>query len=210
MTDKATVLTDDNTEVKTEGSTEVKAEEAKTEGNVEVKAEEAKTETKQELPEKYDLKLPEGSMFSADEILAIEGEARELGLNQEKAQKLLESRNEDRAKYREGQQQVLADTVKAWADALPSDPEIAGKDGTEYAANVARAKQALNKFGSPKLKEELNKTGLGNHPELVRLFVRVGKAMKEDNFHTGNTTGTVQSGDPEKARAGRFYTTSKG
>ena len=207
----ATVLTDDNTDVKTgETKTEVKTDEVKSEVKTEVKADEVKAEVKQELPEKYDLKLPEDLMFSADEVLMVEKEARELGLNQEKAQKLLEARNEDRVKYKEGQTKVFTDAVKAWAEALPSDQEIAGKDGTEYAANIARAKQALDKFGSPKLKQELDKTGLGNHPELVRLFVRIGKAMKEDSFHTGSSTGDVKPGDPEMVRAGKFYSTSKG
>lgn len=167
-------------------------------------------EVKSAIPEKYDLKLPDGSMFSEAEILAVAEDAKALGLSQENAQKLLETRNNDRAKYVEGQKQVLSDTVQAWAKALPSDPEIAGKDGTEYQANIARAKLALNKFGSSKLREELDKTGFGNHPELVRLMVRVGKAMREDSFHTGDNKGGAPTGDPDQVRADKFYSTSKG
>ncbi|MEI6907818.1 peptidase, partial [Klebsiella pneumoniae] len=44
-------------------------------------------------------------------------------------------------------------------------------------------------FGTPELKEYLNGTGLGNHPELVKAFIKVGKAMSEDGMVTGKEGG---------------------
>ena len=39
-------------------------------------------------------------------------------------------------------------------------------------------------FATPELKKALNETGFGNHPELVRLFVKIGKSLSEDSFTT--------------------------
>ena len=39
-------------------------------------------------------------------------------------------------------------------------------------------------FATPALKAALNETGFGNHPELVRLFVKIGKSLSEDSFTT--------------------------
>jgi len=32
----------------------------------------------------------------------------------------------------------------------------------------------------------LDQTGMGNHPELVRTFAQIGKAISEDKIHMGN------------------------
>lgn len=69
--------------------------------------------------------------------------------------------------------------VTAWGEALKTDKEIGG---ATYDASMALAKAAVQKFGSPELTKVLNETGLGNHPELVRLMVKVGKAISEDSI----------------------------
>lgn len=53
----------------------------------------------------------------------------------------------------------------------------------------------MDKFGSPELKQYLNETGLGNHPELVRIFANIGKAMSEDGLVTGNSGGVKSAAD---------------
>ena len=63
---------------------------------------------------------------------------------------------------------------------------------------------------TPELVAALDSTGLGNHPELVRMCVRIGKAMREDTFHTGSGTKGSDSGDPFQSAANKLYPTSKG
>ena len=41
-------------------------------------------------------------------------------------------------------------------------------------------------FGTPELRDVLNMTGLGNHPEIIRAFYRAGKAISEDAFVSGS------------------------
>ncbi|SYA20142.1 Uncharacterised protein [Klebsiella pneumoniae] len=76
--------------------------------------------------------------------------------------------------------------TEEWAATVKADKEIGGDKLT---ANLGVAQRALDTFGTPALKEYLNGTGLGNHPELVKAFVKVGKAMSEDGVVTGKESG---------------------
>ena len=84
--------------------------------------------------------------------------------------------------------------VKGWVDAAQADTEIGGPN---LAQNVAVAKKAMDKFGTPELSKLLDETGLGNHPEIVRAFYRAGKAISEDRFVGGGGPG-FGSVDPAK------------
>ena len=50
------------------------------------------------------------------------------------------------------------------------------------------AKKALETFGTPELRTLLNESGMGNNPEVIRAFYRVGKAISEDKFVSGKAT----------------------
>jgi hypothetical protein len=65
--------------------------------------------------------------------------------------------------------------------------------GPALAENLSVAKKALDAFGTAELRTLLNESGLGNHPEIVRLFFRAGKAISEDRVVTGST-GQAKAG----------------
>jgi hypothetical protein len=60
------------------------------------------------------------------------------------------------------------------------------------------------RFGSDSLKAELSKTGYGNHPEMVRLLTRIGKAMAPDQLVLPGT----QAGGTQKSAADVLYGSS--
>lgn len=209
--DKATVLTTEpttsdaaaDTKASAADSATTKAPDSKV---VDTKVAPTKTEApEQVVPETYNLKLPKDSPLTEAELADTADLAKTLGLSQDKAQALLEKRHNDRASFIEGQQQFLKDQVKAWEAATTSDVEIAGKDGADFKQNIAYARNIIGKFGSPQMVKALNDTGLGNHPELVRMMVRIGKAMKEDPFQTGSETKGSETGDLESRAAKKFF-----
>mgnify|MGYP000700477353 CR=1 FL=1 len=51
-----------------------------------------------------------------------------------------------------------------------------------YLLPAAVAKKALDTFGTPEFRTLLNESGLGNHPEMIRMMFRAGKAISEDKF----------------------------
>jgi hypothetical protein len=145
-------------------------------------------------PEAYEFKMPEGVELdgkAADEFSAI---AKELKLSQADAQRIADVA----AKMQQKQAETHVETVKGWAESCKADKEFGGDNLSE---NLAVARKAIDAFGSPALKELLNSSGLGNHPEVVRFAFKAGKAISEDTF--------VQSGSrtpiPDQTLEKRLY-----
>lgn len=152
------------------------------------KAEKAEKDQKQEgAPEKYEFKPAEGQELDAAALEQFEPIARELNLTNEQAQKMVDLYG-TKIMPMVQQQQVEAwqKTTEQWAADVKEDKEIGGDKLT---GNLSAAQRALAQFGTPELKEYLEGTGLGNHPELVKAFVKIGKAMSEDGMVTGKESG---------------------
>jgi hypothetical protein len=84
------------------------------------------------------------------------------------------------------QAEAHAQLVETWTEQVKTDKEIGGD---KLDQNLGIARKAIDTFGSPELKALLNSTGLGNHPEVVKLAFKVGKAISEDRFVTGSPKG---------------------
>lgn len=116
--------------------------------------------------------------------------AKELKLDQAAAQKLADIG----AKMAQRQADAHAQLVETWTEQVKTDKEIGGD---KLAENLGVARKAIDTFGSPELKALLNSTGLGNHPEVVKLAFKVGKAISEDGFVSGSPKGNATN-DPAK------------
>lgn len=140
-----------------------------------------------EVPETYaDFTLPDGMEVDKTLLAEFLPVAKELGLTQGQAQKLVDVQ----AKMVAARVDAWNSTLQQWQEAAKTDKEYGGDN---WAKNVEIAQRALNTFGTPELKTALNKYGLGNHPEMIRLMVRIGNAVKED--------GLVQPGNVAKNQA---------
>ncbi|MHC7404086.1 peptidase [Klebsiella pneumoniae] len=151
--------------------------------------EQQKTEKEQKqegAPEKYEFQAGEGVELDAEALKDFEPVARELNLTNEQAQKLVDAYPKILAGVQQRQADAWQAQTEEWAATVKADKEIGGDKLT---ANLGVAQRALDTFGTPALKEYLNGTGLGNHPELVKAFVKVGKAMSEDGVVTGKESG---------------------
>jgi hypothetical protein len=128
----------------------------------------------------YDLGLPEGvdvDQAAADDLISI---AKEAKLEPAVVQRLASVAV---AMQQRAAEQHAAMTA-AWVNDVKADPDIGG-DKLPEALGFAR--KALDAFGTPELRSLLDQTGLGNHPELVRAFVKAGKAMSDDGFVSGRS-----------------------
>ena len=151
-------------------------------------------ESKPAAPETYDLKLPEGSLLSADAVQEVEARARAAGLSNEHAQMLLNERESALAAHAEKLQAEHDQRwQKEWPEAIKNDPEMGGE---KYEATVRNAQKVMGRFASPALKEALTASGYGNHPEMVRMMSSIAKVISEDVFEPagGQSAGTKQGG----------------
>lgn len=198
MSDEANATTDTSAPVensKTTPATETPPDQqlaASTEAKPEGEA--AKAEAKPEVPEKYEFKAPEGVDLDSELVTGFEPFAKEIGLSQEQAQKFVDFYAANilpRIEAREAAQaEQWANTVSEWAETAKKDKEYGGD---QFDANLAYAARARDKFGTPELKAVLDQTGIGNHPELIRFFIRAGKSLTDDGIHTANTGGGTRS-----------------
>lgn len=142
-------------------------------------------------PEKYEFKMPDGFQMDASASTAFSEVAKELNLTQDAAQKVLDKMGPVLA----GRHADVLNQAKAqWVEGAKSDKEFGGD---QFGENLAVAKKAIDKFGTPELLKLLNESGLGSHPEVIRVFYRAGKAISEDRFVTGGASTNVEA-DPAK------------
>jgi hypothetical protein len=151
------------------------------------------------IPEKYEFNATEG--FEINEALASEFTPvlQELKLTQEQADKLvafaprLISESVDSA-VNKTLDSIGYGGAKEWANQSRADKEFGGDKLTQ---NLGVVKAARDQFASPELRKLLETTPLGNHPEIVRLFYRVGKSISPDGYvpsgKAAAATNTAQS-----------------
>ena len=144
-------------------------------------------------PVEYDLKLPENSPLTKEDLDARAKSAKERGLTKEQAEAELKTENDvavrTMARFQEQQNQtVKAEQVK-WVDSIKNDPELGGD---RYNQTVAEASRAFKATASPELQEIIRKSGLGNHPEYVRQMAKIGRMMAEDTVVPGRSGGVSQ------------------
>ncbi|CAH3814261.1 hypothetical protein AI2762V1_3375 [Enterobacter cloacae] len=144
-------------------------------------------EQKQEgAPEKYEFQAGEGVELDTEALKDFEPVARDLNLTNEQAQKLVDAYPKILAGVQQRQAEAWQAQTEQWAADVKADKEIGGDKLT---TNLSAAQRALDQFGTPELKEYLEGTGLGNHPELVKAFIKIGKAMSEDGMVDGSNQG---------------------
>lgn len=153
-------------------------------------------------PESYaDFELPTGLTLEAPRLEELKAHFKELGLTQEQAQKAAIREATSSKQSMDAQVAAVTQLRESWVNAARTDAEIGG-DGFDQ--NLAAAKLGLSKFGTPALNEFLRTSGIGSHPEVIRVFTRIGKTLKEDQ----PTPGSGGVAPQKKDLADRMYATS--
>jgi hypothetical protein len=129
-------------------------------------------------PVEYVIPLPEGIKADDPLVAKFQPLAKELGIPVEQAGKLVDFYAKTQAELVKAQEAETEKRISGWLEQAKSDKEFGGT-GFEAAGKLAR--RAIVAYATPELRELLADTGLGNHPELIRVFHRIGKAMAEDS-----------------------------
>ncbi|MBS0524323.1 MAG: hypothetical protein JSS04_11890 [Proteobacteria bacterium] len=108
----------------------------------------------------------------------------ETGLSQDQAQKFIDLAMARETAAAHKSVQAFVDLQNQWVSEIKADPDIGGD---RLKASLASANRAIDRLGVPGLREALNLTGAGNHPAIVKAFVRLGQMIAEDRFRPGHT-----------------------
>jgi len=148
----------------------------------------------QGAPEAYaDFVVPEGLTIDAEVMDEFLPTAKELGLNQENAQKLVDMASKLTEKMQQQQATQWQEQITGWAEQTRNDKELGGANLPQ---TLGVARQALQQFASPELNQLLKDSGIGNHPEMVRFAYKIGKAISDDQIITGNlSSGAARTTD---------------
>jgi len=135
---------------------------------------------------RYSLTMPEGIEVDQELIDALGPDFHNLGLTNRQAQQLADRFIEIQGRRGKAASEAWAGRVQGWADEVRRDREIGG---AKWAGTVGSAQRALSRLGTPALREYLNTSGGGNHPEMIRIFAKVGSMIQEDNPPNGGAGG---------------------
>jgi len=119
--------------------------------------------------------LPEGD---ANELKAM---AHELGLNPNDAAKMARIYSE---KVANGQVAMKAEMEKARAD---GEAGLRDEWGSAYDQNIKLAEVALGKYGTEEGVAALQEMGVGNSPEIMKMFAGIGRALASDEVLGGGS-----------------------
>ena len=88
---------------------------------------------------------------------------------------------------------------KANADfAVESQIELKREWGVDYDSKIDMAQRAFAQFATPEFSKIMDETGIGNHPELLKAFSKVGEAMGDDKLVVGS--GRAVGMSPQQAK----------
>lgn len=152
----------------------------------------AKTEeaAKNSAPEKYsDFTAPEGVVLDPEMAAEFAATAKALNLPQDKAQQLVDIGAKMIQKQMDGIFAAHEQRKESWLEAAKSDSEIGADvklwdDKNPESTGKSVALRAFNSIAAtvPGIKQMVDELGIGNHPEFIRVFYRLGQNMREDTF----------------------------
>lgn len=155
-------------------------------------------------PTDITLKLPEGSLLSADQLAQTVKEAKDAGMSQIQADVLVKSKDQSAKEsvkaFETRQNEVFAQTKVQWKEAVSKDPELGGEHLAETALLASRGFSAI---ANPTLQKLADETGIGSHPEFVRAMVKVGRLIGEDRLVPGTTASPAVKQEPWEKMFGK-------
>lgn len=128
----------------------------------------------QGAPEKYELKRPDGEQLDGDTLKAVESVARKLNLTNEAAQAYVDHEVE----------RVNAQWSE-WQETIRQDKELGGDNLKQSLAYAKKASQ----LGTPGF-QKLLEGPWGDHPEVFRTLVAMGRAISPDTQAGAGGDGT--------------------
>lgn len=126
-----------------------------------------------------EISLPQNAFISEKDFNAFKEYAKEQGLTNKQAQALLEKQNEQLGQFVESQIEAYKEKIANYETAVKSDKEIGGAN---FNKSITLAKRVLEKYGNESLKAELDQSGFGSHPEVIRLLSKIGQAIGDDTL----------------------------
>ena len=140
-----------------------------------------------EKPDGYAYKLPEGmteQMLDKARVDKWRGKMHELGFSKTQAETILNEFIADEYGNNTTSKANHDKEIQAWELGLKEE------FGAKYDEKCNFARFAAGEYASPELVKLLETTGLGSHPEVVKMFASIGEKMSDDRARGGAGSGS--------------------
>lgn len=141
------------------------------------------------MPEQYDyskFKNLEDYDFDDELMEKFLPVARQLNLSQYSLEILmdiaLEMSKKQNEKYLKNDEDKKSECLQNYNKMFIEDKELPNPDSTTIKEYMRVADSAYNRFATPKLKEALKETGLIYHPEMIKMFYKIGELSESDSL----------------------------
>lgn len=157
-------------------------------------ADSAKDDKAPVVPEKYELKLPDGVFVDDGLMKEFTAVGHELKWDAATAQRMADMHLKAIGLYADKQSQEWESKVLDWHNELKDDKEIGGAkidETMKQARKMVQMAGTIPGVNAKRLMSDLTDSGLATHPDLVRVFHFLGQFVGEDNkFITGFPTSS--------------------
>lgn len=138
------------------------------------------------VPEKYELKASDGLPdLDADVVALAEPVFKELGLTNDQAQQLVPVAEHFAQRIAEQMEAAATANVAqqraAWLAEAQAAEDIGGAKWNDTLVSAAKGLDALGFTKGTPFRDLLDDSGLGNHPDMIRAWLKVGRAVSEDS-----------------------------
>lgn len=118
--------------------------------------------------------------------------AKELNLSQAKADKFMGMAVKLTEKFKNAVAEAKENQIKTYATMLNNDKEIGG---AKLKQSLLDANVAYKEFVSEEAAALLAESGLNKHPAIVKVFMEIGKQLKDDTVHASASTTKERTAD---------------
>lgn len=152
------------------------------------KKDDEEASTKFEMPE-----LGEGVEFDTELFKAMTPVLEKMGATQEHVNELSKAYLGHIKKAADIHGEKLIEKYQEIKDGWKN--EAKKELGANFKQEILQVGTAMKKFGSEKLVELFDETGVGNHVEVVKFMSKVGKHFVEDDMEDGDGKGSDESAE---------------
>lgn len=159
-------------------------------------------------PDAYkEFKVPDGFELDKDALGEAHKVFKELNLNQDGAQKLIDFYANKTKEALDAPFKLWRDTQEQWVDAVKKDPDI-GPKLSQVKQTISKAIDNLGDAAlSKSFREAMDITGAGNHPAVFKALAKLAEFVTEGKHVSGGNPSPLgqrtpgDSGRPSVAKA---------
>lgn len=156
-----------------------------------------------ESPDKYDLgdvKMPEGAPIDEQAKAGFFAHAHKIGLTNAQAKEIFG--------WYGGflEQAMTGNSQQAAEETAQAEAALKKEWGKAFEAKIDGANRVVRQFGGKDLVAELEKTGMGRNPMLVKALAAIADAIGEDGELGGSKPGAAMSPAEAKSEISRMET----